>query len=220
LKSYPRVKRSKQVIVIEDSVADYELITHALTLGEERFNARRIDAPDELTRELERLAPDVVLCDHGHAKWDSFAALSQVREFYPGLPFVVISGFLDDATRQKLLQGGVDECVAKDRMNELSSAVRFALRLGEERRLRRAAEIERDVLRRELAGLQARGEARGVVPICAECKQIRDVSQNWRPLEEYFREEFSVRFSHGLCPCCVDRFYEDARTPQGRALGA
>jgi len=46
-----------------------------------------------------------------------------------------------------------------------------------------------------------------VIPICSTCKQIRDDSGSWNPLEEYFTEHFGIRFTHGLCTACSKNFH-------------
>lgn len=48
------------------------------------------------------------------------------------------------------------------------------------------------------------------LPICAECKKIRDVSGEWHQLEVYISEHTNTRFSHGYCPACTQRFLEEA----------
>lgn len=50
---------------------------------------------------------------------------------------------------------------------------------------------------------------RGLIPICAHCKQIRDVAGVWHPLESYLREHTDADFSHGICPSCVALYYGD-----------
>ena len=50
---------------------------------------------------------------------------------------------------------------------------------------------------------------RGLIPICAHCKKIRDDQGYWRQVEEYFREHTEAEFSHGLCPECVKTLYPD-----------
>ena len=47
----------------------------------------------------------------------------------------------------------------------------------------------------------------GIVPICAECKSIRDEEGSWHQMEAYVARHTEARFSHGLCPTC----YEHAR---------
>lgn len=43
----------------------------------------------------------------------------------------------------------------------------------------------------------------GLVPICAQCKRIRDDQDNWEPVEKYVREHSEAEFTHGLCPDCA-----------------
>jgi hypothetical protein len=54
---------------------------------------------------------------------------------------------------------------------------------------------------------------RGLVPICAKCKQIRDDQGYWRQIEEYLREHSEAEFSHGLCPKCAHELYGDPLVP-------
>jgi CheY-like chemotaxis protein len=193
----------RNILVVEDSSADYDLITQALTRSGLQFHAKRIESSHELAAELERAAPDMVLCDHGFAQWDSDAVLDQVRARVPRVPFIVVTGGVSEETRFRLLARGADDCVFKDRLSDL----RVAVRMAEERQFRRAAERERDSLRAELAALRATGAAaRRTLPICCDCKKIRDQRGEWSRLETYLRNHFAINFSHGLCPECGGKF--------------
>lgn len=46
----------------------------------------------------------------------------------------------------------------------------------------------------------------GIVPICAECKKIRDDQGYWNQLETYMAEHSEFLFSHGLCPDCLKKY--------------
>ncbi|MEO1370798.1 MAG: hypothetical protein AAFX50_26745, partial [Acidobacteriota bacterium] len=47
---------------------------------------------------------------------------------------------------------------------------------------------------------------RGLLPICASCKKIRDGKGDWNHLEDYLSARSDAQFSHGLCPDCLDDF--------------
>ena len=47
----------------------------------------------------------------------------------------------------------------------------------------------------------------GLLPICANCKQIRNESGNWMQLEDYIDSHSVAEFSHGICPDCARRLY-------------
>ena len=51
---------------------------------------------------------------------------------------------------------------------------------------------------------------RGLLPICASCKRIRnDDDQTWQPIEEYIANHSNADFTHGICPECLRRLYPD-----------
>jgi len=50
---------------------------------------------------------------------------------------------------------------------------------------------------------------RGIVPICTNCKSIRDAQDHWHSVEDYFIRHPAADFSHTLCPTCVKKLYPD-----------
>jgi hypothetical protein len=46
-------------------------------------------------------------------------------------------------------------------------------------------------------------ELRGMLPICAWCKSIRDVDGLWDRLEEYLAKHSRATLTHGICPACL-----------------
>ncbi|MBN2307676.1 MAG: GAF domain-containing protein [Candidatus Hydrogenedentes bacterium] len=50
---------------------------------------------------------------------------------------------------------------------------------------------------------------RGLLPICASCKKIRDDSGYWNQIEVYLKDHSDADFSHGLCPECLKALYPD-----------
>ncbi len=50
---------------------------------------------------------------------------------------------------------------------------------------------------------------RGLIPICASCKRIRDDKGYWTRLEAYIQEHSEAEFSHGICPDCMKKLYGD-----------
>lgn len=75
-------------------------------------------------------------------------------------------------------------------------------------------EREREALLAKLQ--QAQGELkqlRGLLPICAWCKQIRDKAGHWHRVETYLAAHSEATFTHGLCPDCAKRL-EDGMPPE------
>jgi hypothetical protein len=47
---------------------------------------------------------------------------------------------------------------------------------------------------------------KGFIPICASCKKIRDDEGYWDQLEIYISKHTDAKFTHGLCPECVEKY--------------
>jgi len=73
---------------------------------------------------------------------------------------------------------------------------------------RRQADAHRERLVQELQAAMGRIKIlRGLIPICASCKKIRDDKGYWNDLETYIADHSEADFSHGICPDCARRLY-------------
>ncbi|GAB4246255.1 MAG: hypothetical protein Kow00129_06530 [Thermoleophilia bacterium] len=50
----------------------------------------------------------------------------------------------------------------------------------------------------------------GLLPTCMHCKKIRDENGDWVRMEEYISSRSGAKFSHGICPECLEREYGDS----------
>ena len=50
---------------------------------------------------------------------------------------------------------------------------------------------------------------RGIIPICAACKKVRDDAGYWQQIESYIRSHSSAEFSHAICPECFEKLYPE-----------
>lgn len=46
---------------------------------------------------------------------------------------------------------------------------------------------------------------RGLIPVCAWCRNIRDDNGYWKQLETYLSDHLEVSFTHGICPSCLKK---------------
>lgn len=77
----------------------------------------------------------------------------------------------------------------------------------------------RDIKSRESEQRQLNAELRkalsevkqlsGLLPICANCKRIRNDGGYWEEVENYVREHSRADFTHGICPDCAHSLYPE-----------
>lgn len=73
---------------------------------------------------------------------------------------------------------------------------------------RKKSEEERESLIDELKkALDNIKTLKGLLPICSNCKKIRDDQGYWNQIEGYIERHSEALFSHGLCPECMDKIY-------------
>lgn len=58
-----------------------------------------------------------------------------------------------------------------------------------------------------LEDIQELSRLRELLPMCANCKKIRDDKEYWQNVEDYFETHLDVDFTHGICPDCAKKLY-------------
>ena len=95
-----------------------------------------------------------------------------------------------------------------ERIEDSTGQMLFVLVMVEDITERRRAAEERermiDELKEALANVKT---LRGLIPICASCKKIRDDKGYWSQVEVYVRDRSEAEFSHGICPDCAKKLY-------------
>ena len=91
---------------------------------------------------------------------------------------------------------------------------RFILAFDRDISVRRQIEEGREKLISELQeALESIKTLRGMLPICASCKKIRDDKGYWNQLESFISSHTQAEFSHGLCPDCMTKLYPEIPPP-------
>lgn len=91
-------------------------------------------------------------------------------------------------------------------------------RLRQEAAQRREAEADRErLLQRLQRTLSEVKTLRGLLPICSNCKKIRDDHGIWNQIELYIPQHSEAQFTHGICPDCIKELYPNLFENQNSA---
>ncbi len=121
-----------------------------------------------------------------------------------GKPKTGIIEIIDTATGQRWLQ--TDKIPYKDKEGLIAGIIGFSIDITERKQAEDALEEERRRLQHALDEVRT---LRGIVPICANCKKIRDDKGFWNQVEKYVSDHTEAKFSHGICPDCINVLYPD-----------
>jgi CheY-like chemotaxis protein len=154
---------------------------------------------------------DLILMDVLMPDQDGVETCRQIKScaHLRDIPVIMVTAKNDLSNLRAAFAAGANDYINKPVQGvELLARVSSALALKQETDRRKAHELE---LRRSNEELQrALREVkvlRGLIPICASCKKIRNDGGFWQQLEEYLSEHSEAEFSHGLCQPCIKKLY-------------
>lgn len=131
---------SIKVLLIEDSPTDAELVKRQLRRSGLDVETRWAKDSAELSEALPSAHWDLVLSDYWLPGFDVLAAYRLVREAFPDVPFVVVSGTIGEERAVELMRLGAADYVLKDHLSRLGGVVDRVLRESREHQALRAAE--------------------------------------------------------------------------------
>ena len=137
-----RQTRPLRVLLVEDSQPDALLLTRALARGGFTPTTKRVDTREATEKALAEQSWDCILCDHAMPNFSAPEALELVKKHKLDVPFIIVSGYIEEETAVAAMKAGAHDYIMKDRLARLVPAVDRELREADVRRARRETEAE------------------------------------------------------------------------------
>lgn len=153
-----------------------------------------------------QITPDIVLLDVTMPGIDGFETCRRLKtnESTKNIPIIFMTALADAIDEVKGLDvGAVDYITKPIKVETVSARINTHLTL---RRTQKELEEKIFQLQQALANIKTLKE---LIPICANCKRIRDDEGFWQQVEIYIRDHTHAQFSHGICPDCMETLYPD-----------
>jgi signal transduction histidine kinase len=141
-----------QILHLENSPRDAELVRNKLHQGGIVCVLRIASNRAEYEAALVKTRFDLVLSDYSLTDYDGMAALALAREMQPGVPFILVTGTLDDEQALDCVLRGATDYVLKRRLELLVPVALRALKEADERENRRQSDV---ALRQSAVDLRA-----------------------------------------------------------------
>jgi len=151
-------------------------------------------------------APRMAILDWMMPQIDGLEVVRRVRTLQSDRPpyLIMLTARGDRTDIIAGLGAGADDYLAKPSdIRELRARVEAGRRLIE---MQDALTSKVEELRQALDHIKT---LRGILPICARCKNIRDDHGYWSQVEVYIRDHSEAEFSHGICPECIKKLYPE-----------
>jgi PAS domain S-box-containing protein len=160
-----------QVLLVEDSADDADLMVRALRIAGFELAAVRVDSESSLRAAFERQSWDLILCDYNLPGFGAAPALALARHYASEIPILIVSGSIGEEMAVELVRQGAADVLRKENVGaRLALAVRRELAAAEVRRreknlhaelLEQSVALRREILERRTLEISLRQSEAG-----------------------------------------------------------
>ena len=129
-----------KILLLEDSYSDVMLIERELKKEFKDYTLKWVEKKEQYMNELIENDYDVFLCDYSLPSYDGFSALKYAQKKCPKVPFIIVTGSLDEETAVDLIKAGAWDYVLKENLIRLVAAIKSSIKLKKEIRKKDIAE--------------------------------------------------------------------------------
>jgi CheY-like chemotaxis protein len=191
-----------QILVADDQPVTLSALTTLLNnRGYQAVAVRSGTAAWEVLQRND--APSLAVFDCNMPGMSGTELCRAARTAFPERPLhIILISASCHAVEQKVagLSAGADDyLISPFAPSELLARVRVGERL-----IKLQIELRKKLSELEKALAQVR-QLQGLLPICMDCKKIRDDQNYWHQVEHYIMRHADVSFTHGICPSCFEK---------------
>ena len=107
--------------------ADAELISHEISKSGIKFESVLVETKKDYKAALKSFLPDLIVSDYALPQFDGMAALCFRNEHYPSIPFILVTGSINEEVAVECMKAGADDYVIKQNLSRLVPAIETAL---------------------------------------------------------------------------------------------
>jgi PAS domain S-box-containing protein len=135
------------ILILEDNPMDAELMIRALKKEGLQFTNTIVDNRNDFIEALNNETFDLILSDNSLPQFDATEAVQIVRKSFPYLPFILVTGTVNEDFVISIMKLGIDDYILKDRLTRLPSAIANAI--DSRKNLQKKLQAEKELIKSE-----------------------------------------------------------------------
>jgi PAS domain S-box-containing protein len=136
------MKESIKILFVEDILTDAELIWRRIKKDKISFTKELVDNKSGFQEAIKSFKPDLIISDYSLPQFDGRQALSIRNKLAPEVPFILVTGSINEEVAVDCMKAGADDYVIKQNLSRLPQAIISALEKSELYRKKELAEKE------------------------------------------------------------------------------
>ena len=169
------MKKKIKILILEDNPTDAELIKHECTELNLGVKFQKVDTKELFLDSIKSFNPDIILSDYSLPQFDGMSALRLAKKHAPSIPFIIVTGAINEETAVECMKAGAADYVLKDRLSRLVPSIKGAL--DKSRAMQEKKKAEDALVASEMRYRRLFESAKeGIVLMDAGSSQITDVN--------------------------------------------
>ncbi len=201
----------KTILIVDDTPNNLRILVE--TLNQAGYITLTASSGERALYQISHYSPDLILLDVLMPDMDGFETCRRIKanSATSKIPVIFITAMTDVENKIRGFEvGGVDYIDKPFQQAELLSRVNTHLVIHE---LQQQLEAQNVQLHEKNVQLEATLDKvkllSGLLPICCNCKKIRNDKGYWQDVVVYVQNNSDAIFSHGMCPDCNIKLYPE-----------
>jgi PAS domain S-box-containing protein len=182
-----------RVLIVEDVPTDAELTEREIRKAVGACQFRRVETREEYVAALEEFVPALIISDFKLPSFDGLTALELASERCPEVPFIIVTGSMNEDTAVDCMKAGAWDYVIKEHVKRVQPAVQSALARQRAQLGRKRAQLALEASEMRYRRLFEAAKD-GVLILGADTGEIIDANPFLIELTGYPREELLGKY--------------------------
>ncbi len=210
------IKSNNDIVLVDDNTNNLRILS--IMLKKTGYEVRPTNSGKMALSAIHAKPPALVLLDIMMPGMDGFQVCENLKSIKTtqDIPVIFISAMDDTSEKVKAFNLGCVDYITKPfQEEEVIARVKTHLKMESlkknimekndslEKEISKSKKLNRD-LQEAMDNLKT---LKDLLPICSNCRKIRDDNGYWKKIEYYIQTHTNTVFSHGICPDCSDALY-------------
>ena len=131
-----------KILFVEDVKSDAELIWREIEKNKIFFSKELVDKRENYLEYLKDFEPDLIISDYRLPQFDGMTALQLRNKHAPLVPFILVTGSVNEEVAVECMKAGADDYILKDNLSRLGPAILNSIKKSKLAKEKRTTEEE------------------------------------------------------------------------------
>src|SRR4030043_2070604 len=116
-----------KILIVEEIPSDAALIKYEIEKSGIQFNELIVETKEAYVKAIHDFKPDIILSDYSLPLFNGMQALLLRKELIPFIPFILVTGSLNEDIAVEVMKAGADDYIIKEHITRIGLAIKTAL---------------------------------------------------------------------------------------------